>query len=198
MQSLTKCAHLSQHALTKHHGHLLRASGFTKLGSVPRSFESWEPIGMTRLVGSFCPARTLTGRLSSGRPEIPGIPVARRSTLAAVSREALSTSTSWREALAHMETALSFARTYSLPSRSGDQESLTATQSWAQQSANTLSPDFSELELRMGAMQYAHGLIQTPQVIAHVRSRRKPLLSAAYLSYISSHLKTPSSTASGK
>lgn len=81
MQSRTQSAHLSRHALTCHHGQLLRDSGFTKRDSLPNSLPSSVHISTPRLGESFYQS-VRTGRWSSGKPAMSNIPKAGPSTSA--------------------------------------------------------------------------------------------------------------------
>lgn len=86
----TKHVPLSRQALIQEHGRLLQDSGFTKLDSTPDSFEDSVHISMGRRAGWSYHYGTVTGRLSSGKPETQSIPrTEARSTLAPVLRDIL-------------------------------------------------------------------------------------------------------------
>lgn len=74
MQYPIKSASLSRHALTCYHGRLLQDSGFTERGSTPNSYADLAHT-FTNLLGvSSYQSRTVTGRLSSGKPAMQSIP----------------------------------------------------------------------------------------------------------------------------
>lgn len=135
MQYPIKSASLSRHALTCHHGRLLQDSGFTKRGSTPNLYADLAHT-FTNLLGvSSYQSRTVTGRLSSGKPAMQSI--RRVAVLSTSARQFLEIASmySMEERIWALRSALQ--KTSSQPLKWEQAEGLSVTQSWAHSSDNT-------------------------------------------------------------
>ena len=138
MQYPTKSASLSRHALTCHHGRLLQDSGFIKLGSTPNSYADLAHTFTNQLGVSSYQSRTVTGRLSSGRPAMQSI--RRVGVLSTSARQFLEIASmySMEERIWALRSALQ--KTSSLPSRSEPAVQLSDTPLWVRPSVSIPSP----------------------------------------------------------
>lgn len=192
MQYLTKSADLSRHALTKHHGRLLQESGFTKLGSLPRSYENSEPTTTNRLAESFYQSVMNLAQQYSGRPETRVSLLVAPSTFQALCRASLSTYPTFREVLANMEEKLSSLKTFCPPSRSDAVERLRDTLLWGQPLDSTPLLDCSVLD----SLRYSHGTTPTGRGSERGRKLQEVYHLSASNRFTSLQPKTRSTTAS--
>lgn len=154
------CRHPSLSAMTLEHGRLLQESGFGKRDSRQHSSDNLGRTTIMDLIESSSLYGTVTGRLSSGRPEIPRI---RRTDVPSTSAQRFVGTASMRYIPATDFSALEqrilscSLRTCSPPLRSEPLTEELGTQSWVRRSECTPQRHSQELASHL----YSRGLTPT-------------------------------------